>query len=59
MDEPKSADLHIRMRPSVKEALKETARRRGTTVTDLLTEAGLREAGQELAREHREDETDG
>lgn len=56
MKERKTEDVHIKVTPRTKAALVEAARRRRVSLTRLLTDAGLREAGQELAREQTEDE---
>lgn len=46
----RTEQIHIKASPSEKEALRETARRRGISLSELMRESALREAGRELAR---------
>lgn len=52
--ETRSQQIHIAVNPSTKQALQEAARRRRVSLSELLRDAGLREAGKELRREQRE-----
>lgn len=58
MNEGKTDELHIRMKPSTKAAIREATRRRGCSVTKLVTDGALREAGRELARAQRQEAAD-
>lgn len=51
----RSARIHIAVKPGTKSALERAAELRGISLAELLRDAGLREAGLELAR-HFEDE---
>lgn len=52
--ERRSDQIHVAVTPSTKQALKEAARRRRVSLSELLRDAGLREAGKELRRGQRE-----